>query len=288
MRENDNTTVTRFLKKFLVFLENAGFEPVYDSPAAVEIRSFKRHESVETAFSQAVQAFISATDYLEALDTLVSMGNFAMAPWSCARGMIEASAISTWLFEMGIGPKERVCRSLSLRYATLREQEKMARYNGDNNLVQKIRERIESIEKIAIDLGFPVLRDKKGQRIGIAQIKPNMTTLIEKQFKGENLYRMFSGMAHSDYTSLTALSFIKTDLERRHGALLIRAVPTEIQSALVSHAVTIYAKCAWLRTIQFGLDAAKVAILLEELYNELRIADTNNDRFWRTLIYNRS
>jgi hypothetical protein len=114
------------------------------------------------------------------------MEKFAMAPWSCARGMIESSAISTWLFEMGIGPKERVSRSLSLRFAALREQEKMARYDGDNKKVQDIKDRIESIENLAVKLGSSALRDKKKQRTGIAQIRPNITTLIEKQFKGEN------------------------------------------------------------------------------------------------------
>jgi len=278
------TPVSNFLRKFFIFLEKAGFDPIDRSPAATEIRSFPRPESVQTAFSQASQSFISATDYLEALDSLVSMEKFAMAPWSCARGMIESSAISTWLFQMGIGPKERVSRSLSLRYAALREQEKMARYDGDNKKVQDIKDRIESIENLAVELGFPVLKNKKKQRTGIAQIRPSITTLIEKQFKGENLYRMLSGMAHSDYTILTALSFFRTDLERTHGAVLIRAVPTQIQSALVTHAATIYAKCVWLRTIQFGFDAANVAVLLEELYNDLMIADTNNARFWRTLI----
>ena len=250
----------------------------------MEIRSFPRPESVQTAFSQATQSFISATDYLEALDSLVSMEKFAMAPWSCARGMIESSAISTWLFEMGIGAKERVSRSLSLRYSALREQEKMARYDGDNKKVQDIKDRIDSIEKLAVELGFSVLRDKKNQQSGIAQIRPSITTLIGKQFKEENLYRMLSGMAHSDYTSLTALSFFRTDLEKKHGAVLIRAVPTQIQSALVTHAATIYAKCVWLRTLQYGFDAASVAVLLEELYNDLMVVDTNNARFWRTLI----
>jgi hypothetical protein len=66
--------------------------------------------------------------------------------------------------------------------------------------------------------------------------------------------------------------------------LLIRAVPTEIQSALVSRAATIYAKCAWLRIIQFGFDAAKVAVFLEDFYDDLRLPDANSDRFWRTLI----
>jgi hypothetical protein len=284
MKENDKTPISEFLNKLLPYLENAGFEPADDSPAANEIKSFKRRESIETAFSQAAQSFISATDHLEALDTLVKMERFAMAPWSSARGMIEAAAISAWLLEPDIGPTERVGRSLSLRYTTLREQKKMARYDGDRDLVQKIADRIEVVEEIAVELGFPVLRDKRGQRTGIAQAKPTMTVLAERQFKGENFYRMLSGMAHADYTSLTAFSFLKTAVERRQGALLIRAVPTEIQSALLSKAGTIYAKCAWLRIIQFGLDAAKMAVFLEGFYDELRLADTNSDRFWRTLI----
>jgi len=276
------TVISNFLNKLFVFFKKAGVDPIAGSPADEEIRSFLRPESVRTAFSQAVQSFISATDYFEALETLVSMEKFAVAPWSCARGMIESSAISTWLFEMRIGPKERVSRSLSLRYTALREQEKMARYDGNDKKVQDIQDRIESIEKIAVNLGFQVLRDKRNQRIGIAQVKPNMTSLIERQFSGENLYRMLSGMAHSNYTTLTSLSFIETDLERTKGAVLIRAVPTELQSMLVSHAATIYAKCVWLQTIQFGFDEANAAVLLEELYDELKLADTNKDRFWRS------
>lgn len=278
------TPVPNFLRKLLVFLDNAGIDPRDGSPAATEIRSFRRPESVQTAFSQATQSFISATDYLEALDSLVSLEKFAMAPWSCARGMIESAAITTWLFEMGIGSQERVSRSLSLRFAALREQEKMARYDGDTKKVQEIKDRIEAIENIAIKLGFSVLRDGKNQRTGIAQIKPSITTLIEKQFKGENLYRILSGMAHSNYTSLTSLSFIRTDQGRTPGAVLIRAVPTHIQSALVAQSAVIYAKCLWLRTKQFGFDAAHIAILLEELFDNLMIVDTNNARFWRTLI----
>jgi hypothetical protein len=277
--------VSIFLKKLLVFLDNAGYDPADNSPAADEIRSFQRPESVKTAFSQAAQMFISATDYLEALDALVKAERFAVAPWSCARGMIESAAVCTWLFELGIGARERVSRSLSLRYATLREQEKMARYDNDSKKIQGIGERIESIEKTAVDLGFEALRDRNNKRTGIGQTKPSMTTLIEKQFKDENLYRIFSGMAHSDYTSLTAFSFMKTDLEKPEGALLVRAVPIEIQATIIKLSATLYAKCAWLRTVQFGFDAAKTAILLEELYDQLKLANTNTDRVWRTLIH---
>ena len=84
------------------------------------------------------------------------------------------------------------------------------------------------------------------------------------------------------------LSFVKTNHNHVKGAVLIRAVPVEFQSMLVSHAATIYAKCVWLRTIQFGFNAADAAVLLEELYDRLEIADTNKDRFWRLLVGNNS
>ena len=284
MEKIDRTPVSRFLNRFLPYLENTGFEPADGSPAANEIKSFTRRESVETAFAQAAQSFIAATDHLEALDALVKMGRFAMAPWCCARGVIEAAAISKWLLEPSIGPTERVSRSLSLRYTTLREQQKMARYDDDRDLVQNIADRIEAVETIAVELGFPVLRDKRGQRTGIAQAKPSMTTLAEREFEAANLYRTLSGMAHADYTSLTAFSFFKTGAEKTRGALLIRAVPTEIQSALVSEAAVMYAKCAWLRIVQFGLDAAKMALWLEGFYDDIGVPDTNSDRFWRTVI----
>jgi len=284
MKNSNKTPVCIFLAKLFPFLEKSGVDPAPDSPASNEIKSFARSESIQTAFGQAAQSFIAATDYLDALDTLVHEGKFAIAPWSCARGMLESSAICVWLFETGIGPKERVSRSLSLRYAALREQQKMARYDVNNLKIKEIEDRIESIEKLSLSLGFQLLRDKRGRRKGIGQVKPNMTALIEKLFKGENLYRMLSGMTHSTYTTLTSLAFTKTDFEREKGAVIIRAVPTEMQSTLVLHAATIYAKCLWLRTIQFGFDAARAGVLLEEFYDELKLAATNKDRFWRTII----
>lgn len=282
----DDTPIANFLKRLLVFMDNAGADPLNDSPAANDIRSFPRPESVRTAFSQAAQSFISATDYFEALDALVRMKRFAVAPWSCARGMVESSAICTWLLEMNIGPKERVSRSLSLRYAALREQEKMARYDADSGKLRDIGERIETIENIAIALGFEVLRDakRKNRRTGIGQVKPSITALVERQFSGENIYRIFSGMAHSDYTSLTTFSFVKSDSNGSEGALLVRAVPTDIQAEIVKFAAKVYAKCVWLQTIQFGFDAAEMAILLEELYDQLKLPDTDADRFWRLLV----
>ncbi|MBW2594676.1 MAG: hypothetical protein JRC93_01625 [Deltaproteobacteria bacterium] len=198
--------------------------------------------------------------------------------------MIEAAAISTWLFDKTIDPKERVSRSLSIRYASLTEQIKMARYDRDSALIQRIEERIENIEKIAISLGYELVRDKNNRRIGIGQKKPNIISLVERQFGGEKLYRILSGMAHSTYTTLTSLSFTRENIGSRSGAVMREAVPITIQASLVSQAATTYVKCLWLKTIQYGFDAAKAAVLFEELYDELKLPDLNDSRFWRTII----
>jgi len=182
-----NTPVTKYLKKFSIFLENCGVDPLPGSPVEKEIRSFSRTESIQTAFSIASQSLIAANDYLKALDTLVEHKNFSIAPWSCARGMIEAAAICTWLLDKTIDSKERVSRSLSLRYASLSEQIKLARYDRDNALIQKIEKRIEDIEVIAVSLGYKLVRNKKNRRIGIGQKKPNITSLVEGQFGEEKL-----------------------------------------------------------------------------------------------------
>ncbi|MCD4722201.1 MAG: DUF5677 domain-containing protein [Desulfobacula sp.] len=274
---------SKILTKLIHFIDKSGIDPLGNSPASLEIASFARRESIETAFSQASQTLIAATDYFEALDILIQKEKYAVAPWACARGLIESSALCTWLFEMDITSKERVSRSLSLRYNSLREQQKMARYDNDNLLIAKIDERIDSIEKIAIDLGYEILRNKKNRRIGIGQIKPSITDLVEKQFSNEILYRLLSGMAHSNYTTLTALSFTKANSTKKSGAVIQRSVPTDIQLSLLSQAGKIYAKCLWLKTIQFGFDAAEMAILLEEFYDVLEIENSNQDRFWRTI-----
>lgn len=279
-----DTPVSKFLPRILLFIESSGFIPNRNSPAEREIKSFSREEFVRTAFSQASQFFIAATDYFEALDILIKSEKSSIAPWSCARGILESSALCTWLYEVDIDPKERVSRSLSLRYTALRDQQKMARYDSNDLKINEIEDRINSIEQLAISLGYDLLRNRNDKRIGIAQVKPFITDLIESQFTGEKLYRIFSGMAHSNYTTLTELSFSRPDFNSDESPIIFRKIPTELLSSLLADGVQIYSKCLWLRTIQYGFDAAKTAILLEDLYDALKLSDTNEIRFWRTII----
>ena len=133
-------------------------------------------------------------------------------------------------------------------------------------------------------MGYNLVRDKNNKRNGIGQRKPSITSLVEKQFGHEKFYRLLSGMAHSTYTTLMALSFTKEKPGRVGGAFIREAVPIQVQQSLVSQAAIIYVKCSWLKIKQYGFDAGKAGVMLDEFYDELKLPDQNSTRFWRTII----
>ena len=53
---------------------------------------------------------------------------------------------------------------MALRYATLKEQRKLAEEDGNVAGVAKIDQRIDEIAAIAAQLGYPPVNDKKGRR----------------------------------------------------------------------------------------------------------------------------
>jgi len=276
--------VRDLLRELQGVLRATGISPKVGSPADQEIRAFLRPVSVKTALSQANTALAASADHLEALDRLVGEAQYAIAPWTCARGVLEATAIATWLIDSKIDTKERVSRSLALRFSTLQEQRKMANAIGDHQNVQAIDERIESIEAMAIQLGYSPLRDSRGRRSGIGQVKSSITDLVQQQFDFGNLYRVLSGVAHSDSAVISQLGFMKTGPLTLHGVVAERAVPKEIQSMLLANAVAIYTRGVWLRVVQYGCDAAETAVILEKRYDQLNLADTDAVRFWRSTV----
>jgi hypothetical protein len=251
------------LRELQSVLGAMGTSPRAGSPADQEIRAFLCPVSVKTALAQANTALEASADHLEALDRLVGEAQYAVAPWTCARGVLEAAAIATWLLDSRIDAKERVSRSLALRFSTLQEQRKMANAVGDSQKVQAIDKRIESIEAMAIQLGYSPLRDSRGRRAGIGQVKPSITDLVQQQFDFGNLYRVLSGVAHSDAAMVSQLGFMKTGIHTPDGVVAQRAVPKEIQSLLLANAVAIHTRGVWQRVIQYGCDAAETAVILK-------------------------
>lgn len=270
--------VRGFIDELLEFLSKAGTSPLSGSPADDEINSFARPESVRTAFSQAALSFIAATDHLEALDHLVAAGDYAVAPWTCARGMLEAAAIADWLLDLTVDAKERVGRSLALRFSSLQQQRKMAASDGNSTLVATIDTRLSEVEQVAVSLGYPIFTDKKGRRIGIAKIRPSITELIAGRFDVAGVYRGLSALAHADSVAISQLATDNIGYGSC-GVLKQRAVKPELMQLLLTHSTALYLRPAWGRCVQYGCDRTRTIILFESISERLTLHDRM--RFWR-------
>jgi hypothetical protein len=269
------------LRRLLEIRERVGPTPKPGSPADTERQTFPRPESVATAFSQGSIATEAATDHLHALDLLITAGESALAPWTCARGLLEASATATWLLDTRIDATERVGRSMAMRYATLMAQRTLA--NGDRNvaLVSTIDRRIDDVADIAARLGYPAITNRDGRRISIGRQKPTITDLIDQQFDLQNIYKIFCGVAHCDTVTVSQLGFETLDTTSPSGMVKRLAVNHDVQRMLLGNAVAIYARAVWLHMAQYGCDLADAAKVLEEAFSRCGLNDRDEVRFWR-------
>lgn len=261
--------------------ERGGPAPKPGSPADIERQAFARPESVATAFSQGVVATEAAVDHLHALDLLIAAQESALATWTCARGLLEASATATWLLDTRIDATERVGRSMAIRYATLMAQRKLANADGNAALVSTIDRRVEEIADIATQLGHPPISDTHGRRISIGRQKPSITDLIDQQFDLQKVYRIFSGVAHCDTVTVSQLGFETIDAAPSGGIVKRLAVDRDVQRMLLAKAVEIYACAVWLHIVQYGRDLTDAATILEVAYSRCGLDDRDDVRFWR-------
>ncbi|MCK4445630.1 MAG: hypothetical protein KAW56_00955 [Candidatus Marinimicrobia bacterium] len=273
MDEQKVSPVIGLIRKLNAIRNHERPNPKSGSPAFLEMQAYQRPESLAT-FSWALIALESSSDHLEALDRLVSEGEYAVSPWTCARGLLESAAIATWLLDPNIDASERVSRSFALRYSSLCEQRKIARKEQEK---VKIEKRINDIEKMALSLGFSRVLNRKDKRIGIGQQKPKITELVGNQFNFGKLYPVLSSIAHCDSIIVSQIAFSGDIIKQR-------AVPREVQQNLLANAVAVYTRGVWMHVIQFGYDAAQTAVVLEKCYNEINLADNNEIRFWRTIV----
>lgn len=191
------------------FFELQGLDPNSNSIAAKEIQTFKRPKSVFTAHSQGVSLIDIAADHLIAFTKTITEPAQSVAPWTITRSVLEASALSSWLLDTKINAHERVKRSLALRYEGLSQEVKFIQSLGQS--ADTVNKRIEEIELMAEELGFPKLRNKRDERIGIGQVMPNVTEIIRDALNEESYFRLYSAVAHSHHWAYHQLSYRKVD-----------------------------------------------------------------------------
>lgn len=226
-------------------------------------------------------AINSARDHLEAVDLIVHFGQPSVAQWTSLRGLLEAASIASWLFDPGIDTHERISRSFSLRFTTLTQQKKISVARRDTDAVAKIDSRLNDIENTAVSLGFTEIRNKKAIRDGIGQRKPLISDLAESEFDLRNVYRFLSSVAHCDSAIIAQIGFKNVTDDDNGQVLIKRDINPEQLKLALDNAIMLYARPLWMRTIQYGFDRRRVTEVLEGVYDQLKLTDTDLVRFWR-------
>jgi hypothetical protein len=256
------------------FLDSSSLLPVADSAARKEMADGRLSDQLLNAYHEGNLLLESAGDHAFALARLLVEPVPTVAPWTCARGALEASALSCWLLANDISAHTRVSRSYAFRYDGLREQEKLARSSGDDASRQRVVARMDEVETQATNLGYSRVQDKNGRRIGIGEGMPSMTKCIEDTFGQETLYRIFSGMAHSQSSPMIQLGFGAFD--PAIPTLRKKAMNPDVAAVLLITAADSLTKPTWAKAQLFGLDTRRLEQILEGRYKEMGVNETRS------------
>jgi len=264
-----------FLDQTSVIWNERGDIPLPNSQADLETKSFQRPESVVTAYTQAGMLFESAADYSMALIKTLAEPAQTIAPWGCARSVVETSVLATWLWDSKINAHQRVQRSLAFLHEGLLQQFKLAKVSKGHLDQEKTISRIKEVERVALDLGMAKASNLKGRKsIILDQIMPSITDIVTKTFEKEQNYRMLSAMIHGHTWALQSLSFTMA-LENQEifkgvkGAYLEKNLSLSSVGYLCIEAVNSLSSAILMKFRLFGWDARPMAIIIDKTQKEL-------------------
>ncbi len=249
-----------------------------------EAKSFPRAESVETAFSQAVSSLVVAGDHLLGMERVLTFPLMNFAPWTLARGALEALCTSAWLFDHGIDVRQRVERSLSLRLRDLQDQanllesesEAIKQQLGGQEALNHVRERIEVVVAQGRELRLPIKRTKKGVVVGFGSGIPSATTLAEITLGESATFRLLSAVAHQRNWAKLSVGFKR--VPGKKNAMTQDMNPIAF-AFLVRKPIEWYARVSWAEADMFGWELKRLSALLEDQFEKAGIPE---DRwFWQ-------
>lgn len=259
------------------YVNNSGGQPNQGSIASVEQHSWFGSEELLTAHSQGHLLLESAGDHAYAITRLLTNPIQTIAPWTCVRASLEAAAYSCWLFASEIDARGRVARSLAFRYEDLTQQNKLAKCIDDHADVSRTEAQLDELEMQALGLGYKVLRNKKGKRIGIAVQMPSASECIGKHLDGEINYRICSSIAHSHATAIAKLSFFAPDAN--HPRIITKGLTPYAAGWILMLATDAFARTVWSKAELFGHDLNELRGILDDTYDVMGLGPLR--RFWK-------
>lgn len=186
------------------YINGCGNLPVAGSPAIGEVAAWPDVEDVRTVYGQVAMLVETAGDQITGFVKLVTEPVETMAPWSTVRACLEASALGCWLLDPAIDVKERVGRSIALRFEGLLQQRKWA-VSADHP-VDHVNSRID--EMIIEAEPYNILPIRAGNRVlGLGRQMPAATEMIRDYLNEEAMYRLLSAVAHGHHWAVSTLAF---------------------------------------------------------------------------------
>jgi len=162
---------------------------------------------------------------------------------------------------------------------TLVRQRKVANSNGDAKTLSKVDARLEEVAAIAEGLGFNRRLDNRKRLSGINLPMPSATELVEKLSGSENIYRILSGVAHHDPSTLTYLVFDAKEGETARGDVRRRAVQNDLLALLAASTGLAFGRATWAWVFYFGGSLADLSAHLDAFGDQVKVGD--ECRFWR-------
>ncbi len=264
-----------FLDQSVGLWNQPGDQPAPHSQAALELAGFARSESIGTAYSQAFLLFEAAADYSMALVKTLTEPAQSVAPWVCARSVVEAAGLATWLWDTKINAFQRVQRSLAFWYEGLRQKSNLAQVSKGYLDQDKTNARLAEVEQIALALGMAKIAGKKGMRGIILEKKmPKVTEIVKEVLGKEENYRLLSAIVHGHHWALQSLAFTLANENQDifpgvKGGYLEKHLDYSAIIYLCIETLNCLTSPVLMKFKLFGWDARPMAILIQRTQKEL-------------------
>ena len=279
--------LTRLDKEVSDFVASQSHDPTPGSQAATERATYQRAESLYTVSAIATVLLDSVGEHVNLLVKAMTEPINTFGCWTTVRSMLEAASIAAWLHDPKIDVQKRVSRAYAHRYEGVEEQVKFGRAaDVPADELKKLQDLVDKLEHDAVSLGFPVIRDSKGKRIGIAERTLSATEIIKLMLNEEVGYRALSGVAHAHFWAMHTVGFRPATVQPPQTGDGARTVAME-KSAGSGHAhafsvvraMKALAVPVWNQCLYLGWDRARLVCLLESIYDDMGMQPAM--RFWR-------
>ena len=279
--------LTRLDTEVSAFVESQGLDPTPGSQAANERATYQRPESIYTVSTIATMLLESVGEHVNLLVKAMTEPINTFGCWTTVRSMLEASSIAAWLHDPTIDSTKRVSRAFAHRYEGVEEQVKFGRAaNVSADELTKLEDLVDRLESDAVALGFSVIRDRKGNRIGLAEQTLSATEIIKLMLDEEVGYRALSGVAHAHFWAMQTFGFRPAAVQPPQTGDGARTVAMEKTAGSphghafsVVRATKALAVPVWNQCLYFGWDRAQLVCLLESIYDDMGMQP--GMRFWR-------